>query len=169
MEGSSSAQPCGSKSNPMASKLLANLPSRGLLSSAAISSNPGGMRVYMCDHDTAPPEGQLIKTNQQNILIRALTLRKQRGETSSKNAKGVTSGEGSSRKRASERLLDNGGSAKRPSSHASSRQDGSNANIADQDLHILTVERLRALLRERGLSQRGKKDELITRLKNGSS
>lgn len=44
-------------------------------------------------------EGQVIKTNQQNILIRALTLRKQRGESSSKTAKGVAAGEGSSRKR----------------------------------------------------------------------
>ena len=30
------------------------------------------------------PEGQLIKTNQQNILIRSLLLKKQKGESSSK-------------------------------------------------------------------------------------
>ncbi|PKI53288.1 uncharacterized protein LOC116213504 [Punica granatum] len=166
MEGSSSAQP--SASSPAASKLLANLPSRGLFSSTVLSSNPGGMRVYVCEHDTSPPDGQLIKTNQQNILIRSLMLRKQRGESTSKNGKGVTTGEGS-RKRTSERLLDNGASAKRPSNQASSRQDGSNAKIADRDLHTLTVERLRALLKERGLSPRGKKDELISRLKNGTS
>ncbi|OWM65491.1 hypothetical protein CDL15_Pgr009081 [Punica granatum] len=129
MEGSSSAQP--SASSPAASKLLANLPSRGLFSSTVLSSNP-------------------------------------RGESTSKNGKGVTTGEGS-RKRTSERLLDNGASAKRPSNQASSRQDGSNAKIADRDLHTLTVERLRALLKERGLSPRGKKDELISRLKNGTS
>ena len=30
------------------------------------------------------PEGQLIKTNQQNILIRSLLLKKQKGDSSSK-------------------------------------------------------------------------------------
>lgn len=40
--------------------------------------------------------------------------------------------------------------------------DGSNANLADQDLHSLTVERLRALLKERGLPQRGKKVGIIS-------
>lgn len=33
---------------------------------------------------------QLIKTNQQNILIRSLTLKKQKGDPSSKDAKGAT-------------------------------------------------------------------------------
>ncbi|KAK3439758.1 hypothetical protein EUGRSUZ_B00112 [Eucalyptus grandis] len=40
-------------------------------------------------------EGQVIKTNQQNILIRALTIRKQRGEPSLRTAKGVAIAEGS--------------------------------------------------------------------------
>lgn len=40
-------------------------------------------------------ESQVIHTDQKNILIRALTLRKHKGESSSKNAKIVTSGEGS--------------------------------------------------------------------------
>ncbi|RZB56661.1 hypothetical protein D0Y65_045681 [Glycine soja] len=38
-----------------ASPFLANLPSRGLFSSTVVSSNPGGMRVYVCNHDTSPP------------------------------------------------------------------------------------------------------------------
>ncbi|KAL3748028.1 hypothetical protein ACJRO7_009278 [Eucalyptus globulus] len=162
MEGSSSHL---SPPNPTASKLLSNLPSRGLFSSTVLSSNPGGMRVYVCEHDTSPPEGQVIKTNQQNILIRALTIRKQRGEPSSRTAKGVAIAEGS-RKRASERLLDSGTSSKRPAGQAGSRQEGSSNHLLDRDLHSLTVERLRALLKERGLSTKGKKDELILRLKS---
>jgi hypothetical protein len=44
------------------------------------------------------PDGQQIKTNQQNILIRSLMLGKQKGDSSSKDVKGVAASE-SSRKR----------------------------------------------------------------------
>ncbi|KAF3539921.1 hypothetical protein F2Q69_00025369 [Brassica cretica] len=44
----------------------------------------GSFRVYICEHDTSPPEGQQIRTNQQNILIRSLSLKKQKGDSSSK-------------------------------------------------------------------------------------
>ncbi|KAI6682725.1 hypothetical protein NL676_028638 [Syzygium grande] len=165
MEGTSSHPP--PPPNPAASKLLSNLPSRGLFSSTVLSPNPGGMRVYVCEHDTSPPEGQVIRTNQQNILIRALTIKKQRGDPSSRNTKGVTIAEGS-RKRASERLLDSGTSSKRPAGQAGSRQEGSSIHLTDKELHSLTVERLRALLKEKGLSLKGKKDELIARLKGTS-
>ncbi|KAF2302642.1 hypothetical protein P3X46_023510 [Hevea brasiliensis] len=165
MEGSSS-QP--SDSNPTvngASRFLSNLPSRGFLSSTVLSSNPGGMRVYICEHDTLPPEGQEIKTNQTNILIRSLQLKKQKGDSSSKDMKGVTAAEGS-RKRAPERVQDGRASAKRSNSQTGSRQEGSDSRAGDRDLYSLTVERLRALLKERGLSPRGKKDELVARLRN---
>ncbi|KAI4326761.1 hypothetical protein MLD38_032041 [Melastoma candidum] len=163
MEGSgssSSDHPSPSPSpSPSASKLLANLPSRGLFSSSAIvSSNPRGLCVYVCEHETAPPEDQVIRTNQQNILIRSLMIKKQRGDSISKSGKGATVAEGS-RKRSSERLSD-AASAKRPNT-----QEGSHSHLSDKDLHTLTVERLRALLKEKGLSARGKKDELIARLK----
>uniref|UniRef100_A0A803QY39 DET1- and DDB1-associated protein 1 domain-containing protein n=1 Tax=Cannabis sativa TaxID=3483 RepID=A0A803QY39_CANSA len=45
------------------------------------------MRVYVCVHDTSPPDDQQIKTNQQNILIRSLTLRNKKGDSSSKDVK----------------------------------------------------------------------------------
>ncbi|XP_015577745.1 uncharacterized protein LOC8269244 [Ricinus communis] len=166
MEASSS-QP--SDSNPTATtgatKFLANLPSRGFLSSTVVSSNLGGMRVYICEHETTPPEGQQIKTNQTNILIRSLQLKKQKGDSSSKDAKGVTAAEGS-RKRASERVQDGRASAKRSNNQTGSRQEGSDSCTSDRDLYSLTVERLRALLKERGLSPKGKKDELVARLRN---
>jgi hypothetical protein len=44
----------------------------------------GGMKVYVCQHDTAPPDEQLIKTDSTNILIRALTLKKEKGRTEQK-------------------------------------------------------------------------------------
>ncbi|XP_021616979.1 uncharacterized protein LOC110618190 isoform X2 [Manihot esculenta] len=144
-----------------ASKFLSNLPSRGFLSSTVLSSNPifflqGGMRVYICDHDTLPPEGQQIKTNQTNILIRSLQIKKQKGDSSSKDMKGVTVSEGS-RKRPPERVQDGRASAKRSNSQTGHRQEGFDSQVVDRDFYSLTVERLRALLKERGLSPRGKK------------
>ncbi|XP_033141665.1 uncharacterized protein LOC103855045 isoform X2 [Brassica rapa] len=73
-----------SSSDETPSKFLSDLPSRGFLSSTVVSSNPGSFRVYICEHDTSPPEGQQIRTNQQNILIRSLSLKKQKGDSSSK-------------------------------------------------------------------------------------
>ncbi|KAF9668014.1 hypothetical protein SADUNF_Sadunf15G0082700 [Salix dunnii] len=156
MESSSS---CPSDSNPKptgASEFLSNLPSHGFLSSTVSSSNPGGMRVYICEHDTSPPEGQQIKTNQTNILIRSLQLNKHKGDSSLKDVKGLTATEGS-RKRAPERALDSRASAKRGNSQIGSRQEGSYSRTSDKDYYSLTVERLRALLKEQGLSPKGKK------------
>ncbi|CAJ1943632.1 unnamed protein product [Sphenostylis stenocarpa] len=151
-------------SNPSssgASSFLANLPSRGHFSSTILSSNPGGIRAYVCDHDTTPPEGQHIKTNQQNILIRSLTLKKQRGDSSSKD------GSDGSRKRNAEKVMERS-SAKKTNNQINSRQEGSNSQTATRDFHNLTVERLRALLKAKGLSTKGKKEELITRLKDAT-
>ncbi|XP_021775899.1 uncharacterized protein LOC110739738 [Chenopodium quinoa] len=160
-EGSSSASLPPSDSIPTttatAASFLSDLPSRGLFSSTAVSSsNLGGMRIYICDHDTAPPENQVIKTDQMNILIRSLTLKKQQGE--------VTDG---SRKRASDRSADGRASAKRAMT-GSQNKGASSSRAADRNFQGLTVERLRALLKEKGLSSKGKKDELIERLRNAS-
>ncbi|CAN0905984.1 hypothetical protein LINGRAHAP2_LOCUS23965 [Linum grandiflorum] len=160
MEKSSSPPPYSlplSTSNSGASKFLSNLPSRGLLSSTVLSSNPGGMRVYICEHETLPPEDQLIKTNQTNILIRSLQLKKQKGESGPKDASGSNAAE-SSKKRPSERALDGRGSAKRNSSQNGPQPaEASGSRTADKELYSLTVEKLRALLKERGLSPKGKK------------
>ncbi|KAA8542128.1 hypothetical protein F0562_023280 [Nyssa sinensis] len=169
MDGSS-APP--SDSNPTAggaSKYIADLPSRGLFSSTFLSSNPGGMRVYICDHDTSPPEDQLIQTNQTNILIRSLMLKKQKGDSSSKDVKGIAANE-SSRKRPSERALDGRASAKRAitNTQVGIQQEGSKSRAPDKNFQSLTVERLRALLKEKGLSVKGKKDELIARLRGAN-
>ncbi|KAI5417267.1 uncharacterized protein LOC127074057 [Lathyrus oleraceus] len=132
-----------------ASQFLANLPSRGTFTSPSIFSHQGGMRVYVCDHETTPPEGQHIKTNQQNILIRALKL------------KNVSD---NSKKRTAEKAL--GASAKKPNNQTNSQLEGSNSQTSNRNFQSLTVERLRALLRAKSLPTKGKKEELITRLKD---
>ncbi|KAL6576273.1 hypothetical protein OROHE_000054 [Orobanche hederae] len=167
MEGGSPVSPppdVMAASSGRASKFLTNLPSRGFFSSTVISSNPGGMRVYICDHDTSPPDNQLIKTNQTNILIRSLTLKSQRGDSSSKDGKGTASNQ-VSRKRAAEKALDKAAGKKAMSSTQLGSSQGESSRWLDKDLQSFTVERLRAFLKERGLSMKGKKDELIARLR----
>ncbi|KAL3839078.1 hypothetical protein ACJIZ3_023669 [Penstemon smallii] len=167
MEGNCSASSPSDSSNPTvgsgggASKFLSNLPSRGLLSSTVLSSNPGGMRVYICDHDTSPPEDQCIKTNPANILIRSFMLKNQKRDSCSKDGKGTVANQGS-RKRAAEKALDGKAAGKKAMS--SSSQEGS-SRVLDKDLQSLTVEKLRALLKEKGLSVKGRKDDLIARLR----
>ncbi|KAL8232274.1 hypothetical protein R6Q57_002052 [Mikania cordata] len=151
------------KNHTGASKFLHDLPSKGLFSSSVISSNLGGMRVYVTDHDTSPPESQLIKTDQVNILIRSLLLKQQqKGGSTSKGSKSVGTNE-NSRKRAPERAADGRASTKRAASIT--QNEGSKSKLPE-NLQSLTVERLRALLKDRGLSVRGKKDELIGRLRS---
>uniref|UniRef100_A0A803QY42 DET1- and DDB1-associated protein 1 domain-containing protein n=1 Tax=Cannabis sativa TaxID=3483 RepID=A0A803QY42_CANSA len=82
------------------------------------------MRVYVCVHDTSPPDDQQIKTNQQNILIRSLTLRNKKGDSSSKDVKSAGATE-SSRKRPAERTLDSRASAKKANSQSSTSRQGS--------------------------------------------
>ncbi|XVF08711.1 hypothetical protein REPUB_Repub07fG0027000 [Reevesia pubescens] len=162
MEGSTSQPFDDDQMSSGASKFLSNLPSRGHLSSTVISSN---LIILL---SLVHPENQHIKTNQQNILIRSLMLNNKKGDSSSKDVKAAAEGP---RKRAAERVMDSRASAKKVNTQSSSRPEASSSHAAEKDYHSLTVERLRALLKERGLSPKGKKDELITRLKciNGSS
>ncbi|WOK96628.1 hypothetical protein Cni_G05335 [Canna indica] len=149
-----------------ASKYLSGLPSRGLFSSPVLSSNLGGIRVYLCDHDTAPPEGQLIKTNTTNILIRALQNNKQKGDLKdllSKSATGIATGKRSVRTAEGKPPPKK---AKSTSASTSNHRGSSSNGFSENTLQTMTVERLRALLKDRGLPTRGKKDELIARLKD---
>ncbi|TYH60486.1 hypothetical protein E1A91_D08G287800v1 [Gossypium mustelinum] len=146
MEDSSSQPFDHDQTAPGASKFLSDLPSRGHLSSTIISSNLGGMRVYICEHNTSPPEMQHIKTDQQNILIRSLMLNNNKGGSSSKDVKAAAEGP---RKRAAEKVMDSSASPKKANTKNNSQSVGSSSSF--------TVERLRALLKERGHSPKGKK------------
>ncbi|KAG6383756.1 hypothetical protein SASPL_156477 [Salvia splendens] len=162
-----------------ASKFLANLPL------AATSPRPfsplawqdanayleGGARVYICHRDTSPPDNQVIRTNQTNILIRSLMLMKQKGDSGSRDGKGAGSSQGS-RKRAAEKSLDGKAAGKKA---MSSTQHGSSqgnetlyCSVIEHfrsppfdlflgKLQSLTVDKLRALLRDKGLSATGRK------------
>ncbi|XP_059302910.1 uncharacterized protein LOC132055225 [Lycium ferocissimum] len=160
MEDNNSSSSTNATTSSGAAKYLTGLPSRGLFSSTVPSSTPGGMRIYVCDHETSPPEDQLIKTNQQNILIRSLMLKKQ----SSKDGKAISSND-NGRKRSAEKALDSRAATKKAttSNQVASSQESSKARTPD--IQNMTVERLRVLLKEKGLSLRGRKDELIARLK----
>ncbi|XP_073007072.1 protein LOWER TEMPERATURE 1 [Typha latifolia] len=149
-----------------ASKYLEGLPSRGNFSSPVLQSSMGGLRLYVCDHDTTPQEGQIIKTNTTNILIRALQINKLKNESKDANAKTRGSGKG----KRSAVSSDGKSPVKRPNiTNAEGGLSGSSSGLSEGTLHSMTVERLRALLRERGLSQKGKKDELVARLTDEST
>nr|CAD1836619.1 unnamed protein product [Ananas comosus var. bracteatus] len=104
-----------------AAKFLVGLPSRGNFSSTIPSSNLGGIRVYVCEHDT-DPQGQIVKTDTTNILIRSLQISKQKSEAN--DAKAAERGKG---KRSGARNSDGRSPAKRANTGAavaSSRQGG---------------------------------------------
>ncbi|KAG4185673.1 hypothetical protein ERO13_A09G247250v2 [Gossypium hirsutum] len=154
MEDSSSQPFDHDQTAPGASKFLSDLPSRGHLYSTVISSNLGGMRVYICEHILVYPESQHIKTDQQNIRIRSLMLNNNKVGSSSKDVKAAVEGP---RKRAAEKVMDSSASAKKANTKNNSQSEGSSSIVAKKDYHSFTVERLRALLKERGLSPKGKK------------
>ncbi|KAG2629117.1 uncharacterized protein LOC120699396 isoform X2 [Panicum virgatum] len=151
------------------SSLLAGLPSTGNFTESNIASSMGGLKVYICLHDTAPPEGQVVKTDTNNILIRALQLNKHKSEA--KDASCKTPGESSRGKRNAARNLDGKNPSKRPnigSAGGSSAHEEPSSGFSELLLQSFTVEKLRSLLKERGLSPKGKKDELIARLREAS-
>ncbi|TYI12569.1 hypothetical protein ES332_A09G286900v1 [Gossypium tomentosum] len=75
--------------------------------------------------------------------------------SSSKDVKAAVEGP---RKRAAEKVMDSSASAKKANTKNNSQSEGSSSIVAKKDYHSFTVERLRALLKERGLSPKGKKD-----------
>ncbi|KAL6659812.1 hypothetical protein ACP70R_002641 [Stipagrostis hirtigluma subsp. patula] len=155
--GDRKSSPATRPSGSDASKFLTGLPSRGNFASSSVSSL-GGLRVYVCEHSTDPPEGQVIKTDTTNILIRHLQLNKQKSEV--KDAGSRTPGDRSKGKRSAARSLDISNSAKRPnlgSSSGSSANEETISGFSQHTLQSFTVERLRALLRQSGLPTKGKK------------
>lgn len=171
MDSGRSASSSPPPANSGAGQYLKDLPSRGFFANAVPSSSPGGLRVYICDHDTSPPENQIIKTDSTNILIRSLTLNKSKGDSKLKDVNGRTAAENSKGKRPAERPADEKLIAKKASTGSnsgSSKKEGGSIQLSDREIQMSTVERLRSLLRERGLSTKGKKEELIARLRQES-
>lgn len=137
---------------------LADLPSRGNFTRAACVT-AAAVPVYLCDHDTRPPDDQVIKTDSTNILIRALSLKKLRDEAAkAKEAKGKAAEE-SKGKRVAE------GSADFHPNKKQNTVEGGGSKYSDKELQSMTVEKLKVLLKVLGASVKGKKDELIARVK----
>ncbi|XP_042421044.1 uncharacterized protein LOC122009094 [Zingiber officinale] len=161
---SPTSRPRGAAAQPpgAASKHLFGLPSRGFFSSTVLSSNPGKMRVYVCERETAPPEGQVIETTDTtNILIRALQINNLKNVTIKSSTDGCTSKRSfrTSEGRVSPKKMKN------TSVSTTSHQGSSSTEFSERTLQTMTVERLRTLLKDRGFSPKGRKDELIARLK----
>ncbi|KAL5206767.1 hypothetical protein ABZP36_034976 [Zizania latifolia] len=167
--GQKSSSPAAKPAEGREGSLLANLPSRGNFVATNVASSMGGLPVYVCLHDTTPPAGQIIETDTKNILIRSLHLNKRKSEA--KDLGPRTLGESSIGKRSASRILDGKNPSKRSntgSSAGSSSHEESSSVFSEQTLQSFTVEKLRTLLKERGLSPKGKKDELIARLNEAS-
>lgn len=109
----------------------------------------------------------MIETDTTNILIRHLQLKKK--ESEAKDSR--TPGENGKGKRSAARSLDGQHSSKKPNLSTSGLPSSEEAisGFSQHTLQSFTVERLRALLRQRGLPTKGKKDELITRLRETQS
>uniref|UniRef100_A0A0E0BJ39 DET1- and DDB1-associated protein 1 domain-containing protein n=1 Tax=Oryza glumipatula TaxID=40148 RepID=A0A0E0BJ39_9ORYZ len=138
----------GMSSEGGAAKFLSGLPSRGNFSSISASYTLGRLRVYVCEHDTDPPEGQVIETDTTNILIRHLQLKKK--EMDAKEAKEArdagsrNQGETVKWKRVAPRSLDGQSSSKRPnlgSSSGLSSAEEAAPGFSGHTLQTFTVER----------------------------
>uniref|UniRef100_A0A0D6R590 SAP domain-containing protein n=1 Tax=Araucaria cunninghamii TaxID=56994 RepID=A0A0D6R590_ARACU len=152
----------------MAEQFLGDLPSRGCFITSFTPLNPDCLKPYICDHDTTPPEDQVIKTDATNILIRSLTLKRGKAEPKPKDNKRKSVADTVKSKRPAEKPLEDRATSKRPNSTtspSSSKKEGSSSRLSEKDLQSFTVEKLRSLLKEKGLPTKGKKDELIARLR----
>jgi hypothetical protein len=61
----------------MSSSFLKNLPSKGLLTATTVTTTKHSavqqeIPRYVCDHDTATPEGCVIQSDQTSLLLRSL-------------------------------------------------------------------------------------------------
>lgn len=143
---------------------LADLPCKGNFTNAA-TFGQGKLQVYLCDHDTRPPDDQVIRTDSTNILIRSLSLKKNKEESSKvKEGRGGKTGEDLKGKR-----LVEGGNGDVPSTKRQKTvkggSGGSSNPLSERELQSMTVDRLRSLLKDMGASARGKKEELVARAK----
>lgn len=147
---------------------------RGLLTSlqpgAAFSSAPA---LYIADHDTAPPEGQVIKTDPSSLLIASMQPRKAKDDAKKKAAARSAADKGKRPAADAEGQQP----SKRPATDGagpSNTQDasGSGASVVPRaqaaftrpQLAKKTIKDLQTILRAWGLPVGGRKDELVDRV-----
>eukprot|EP00252_Welwitschia_mirabilis_P009745 TRINITY_DN22596_c0_g1_i1.p1 TRINITY_DN22596_c0_g1~~TRINITY_DN22596_c0_g1_i1.p1 ORF type:complete len:155 (+),score=35.63 TRINITY_DN22596_c0_g1_i1:287-751(+) len=153
----------------MAEQLLSNLPCKGSFTDAVIQPvKSDGFPVYVCVHDTSPPVERIIRTDPTNILIRSLILKNNKSDSKQRDSKKKNIADNAKGKRPADKQLDDRVRVKRASSNSvtiTSDNGASSETFSEKDLQNYTVDRLRSLLKERGLPTKGKKDELIARLR----
>uniref|UniRef100_A0A0D9XZ09 DET1- and DDB1-associated protein 1 domain-containing protein n=1 Tax=Leersia perrieri TaxID=77586 RepID=A0A0D9XZ09_9ORYZ len=144
--GRKNSSPAAKPAEARVGSLLAGLPSRGNFVSDNIASSMGGLQVYVCLHETAPPEGQVIDTDTTNILIRSLQLSKQKSEA--KDVGSRTPGESSKGKRSASRISDGKNPSKRPNtgSTAGSSSLEETSVFSEQTLQSFTDELIARLI-----------------------
>ncbi|EFJ11126.1 hypothetical protein SELMODRAFT_271942 [Selaginella moellendorffii] len=147
---------CSAEASPQGNPSLLGLPCRGNFTSVVPSSSLGGLRVYVCDSDPRPGV-QVVKTDSTNILIRSLMLKKPKEQEAQDKAKQA---DAPKKKRAA---------ADKPESSKSSKKKKVDTASGSASYEGYTVEMLRTALKEKGLPVKGRKSDLITRLKKASS
>jgi len=160
---------------------LADLPSFGAFSKyTGGPSQHGCVPRYVCDHNTDPPDGQYIKTDETNILIRSLSKKKKVPPVQKPQEKPPDPASGSKRDVKGKRPADeeSGGarltsnmlddfSAKRLKTAMQESTTTTTRRESESDsLENMTKTQLVALCKSSGLATNGNKEQLIERLKS---
>ena len=145
---------------------------RGLLTEiqrgAGFSSAP---IPYIADHDTAPPESQIVKTDPSSLLIRSLQIRKAREEGSKKAKRPFATDKG--KRPANEIPAQDQNTAKQVKQNSknvgeagpsSSVPAPSRGYFTKLGLQAKTIKDLQAILRNWSLTTSGRKEDLIQRI-----
>lgn len=137
---------------------------------AAFSAAPA---VYIADHDTAPPPGQVITTDPASTLVSTLQRRKA-AETGKKKAakpadKGKRPAEPPAEEREPKRATGPSADEAGPSRPSGSGGNGSippagEATYTKAQLTKQTIPQLKPILKAWGLALAGKKEELVSRI-----
>lgn len=148
---------------------LDNLPSRGNLTATV----PGqslykAPQTYLAQHPTAPPEEQVITTDPENVLLRVLKLSQKREGPKGKADKAKA---GDKSKRPAAEAAEGVPTSKRHNAQAAtadgdagSSRGAKGEKYTLQELQGKTNKALMDLLKDKGQSTKGKKEDLVKRI-----
>ena len=141
-------------------KRITLIPHRGLLKDLQTGAGFSGRPVsYIATHDTKPPEGQTVTTDQSSLLIRCLQSKKRANDLPSSSE-----GPGRNGKRkssAEEHPVEN---KRRGNDVATGSRSAVQTVYSIEALSQMTVKELQDILATKNESIRGKKTELIDRI-----
>ena len=156
---------------------LANLPVRGDFFTRYERGTPTMVEppAYVCDHDTEPPQHQVIGSDKTNVLIRFLTLKKNKEErakdAAAKGKKAVSGHANDKGKRPADALDEPDRPNKRPAFESYVETARRARDLASEpytlaELQSKKMEELRDILKNKNQPLKGRKDELIQRIQN---